>query len=99
MLDDFPGKKCHFTIASEIGTHYNEFGTALLDDKKGNKVPQIVSENHRICLDINQAILTKWINGKGMTDKTWGGLLAVLRSPALGLNTLADDIEEVVGKP
>ena len=99
MLDDFPGKKCRFAIADQISTHYDAFGTALLHDEKGNIVPRIVSDNNGKCFAINQAILTEWINGKGMTDKTWGGLLDVLRKPALRLNTLADDIEEVVGKP
>ena len=99
MLDDFPGKKRRFAIADQIGTHYDVFGTALLADEIGTIVPQIVSNNNYKCLAINQAILTEWINGRGITDKTWGGLLAVLRSPALRLNTLAGDIEEVVGKP
>ena len=99
MLEDFPGKKRHFAIADQIGTHYDAFGTALLADDMGTIVPQIVSNKNGKCLAINQAILTEWINGRGMTDKTWGGLVDVLRKPALRLNTLADDIEKVVGKP
>ena len=81
-----------------MDTHYNAFGIALLNDETGNVVSQIVRDNGKY-FEINQAILTEWINGRGMTDKTWGGLVDVLRRPALRLNALADKIEEVVGKP
>ena len=90
-LTVFPGKSRHFNIATEIGMQYYIVGTALLNDERGAIVPAIVSEHRGNAEQINMDILSCWILGKGISDRTWWGLLGVLRVHCPGL---AQDIEE-----
>ena len=76
--------------------NYTVFGIALLQDDSGARLHAITSENMGNFHDINCQILKDWIVGRGIPDRTWGGLIKVLRSPCR-LNALADDIEAVVG--
>ena len=89
-LTDFPGKIQHFNIAAEIGMKYYAIGTALLNDEV---VPAIVSEHRGNAEQINMDILSRWVQGKGIADHTWRGLLGVLRVNCPGL---AQDIEETL---
>ena len=92
-LTDFPGKVQHLNIATEIGMQYNMVGTGLLNDERGAIVPAIVSEHRGNAEQINMDILSRWMQGKGIADRTWRGLLGVLRVHCPGL---AQDIEETL---
>ena len=92
-LTDFPGKTRYFNIATEIGIQYYMVGTALLNDERGAIVPTIVSEHRGNAEQINMDILSRWVQGKGIADQTWRGLLGVLRVHCPGL---AQDIEETL---
>ena len=92
-LTDFPGKIRHFNIAVGIGIKYLSFGTGLLNDENGDIVPVIVSEHRGNAEQINMDVLSRWVQGKGISDCTWRGLLGVLRLHCPGL---AQDIEETL---
>ena len=81
-------------IVEGIGAEWDKVGTALLDDKDGTIIPAIAREHGNNAECINTEILRRWIQGKGIPDRTWKGLLCVLRS--VRRNTLADDVEEVL---
>ena len=71
-------------------------GIALLEDTTGVKVSAIESQYQRNAERISLDILTQWVLGKGMRDRTWRGLVGVLkRSKRVAL---AEEIEEVIGK-
>ena len=92
-LTDFPGKTRHFNIAVRIRIKYLSFGTGLLNDESGDIVPSIVLEHRGNAEQINMDILSRWVQGKGIADRTWRGLLGVLRVHCPGL---AQDIEETL---
>ena len=92
-LTDFPGKTQHFSVAKRIGINYLSVGTGLLNDERGEIVPAIVSDYRDNTEHINMAILRGWVQGKGIADHTWRGLLGVLRVHCPGL---AQDIEETL---
>ena len=92
-LTDFPGKNRHFNIATELGIKFYYVGSALLNDKSGTVVPAIVLEHRGNAEQINMDILSRWVQGKGIADHTWRGLLGVLRVHCPGL---AHDIEETL---
>ena len=90
---DFPGKTQHFNIAERIGIHYQVVGTSLLKDDRGEVIPAIISEHGKKAEQINMDILRCWVQGRGIADRTWRGLLGVLRVHCPGL---AEDIEETL---
>ena len=92
-LTDFPGKARHFNIAAEIGTEFHAVGTGLLNDERGTVVPAIVLQHGVNAEQISMDILRRWVQGKGIADHTWRGLLGVLRVHCPGL---AQDIEETL---
>ena len=89
-MTDFPGKTRHLNIAAEIGIKFLVVGTALLNDVRGTVVPAIVLEHRGNAEQINMDMLSRWVQGKGIADRTWRGLLGVLRVHCPGL---AQDIE------
>ena len=92
-LTDFPGKTGHFNIATKIGMRFYVVGTALLNDERGAIVLAIMSEHRSNAEQINMDILSRWVQGKGIADHTWRGLLGVLRVHCPGF---AQDIEEAL---
>ena len=92
-LTNFPGKIRHFNIATEIGMQYYIVGTGLLNDERGDIVSAIMSEHRGNAEQINMDILRRWVQGKGIADRTWRGLLGVLRIHCPGL---AQDIDEAL---
>ena len=78
------GARC-IQIAKDIGIQWCVVGTALLDDKTGAIIPAIAQQCGNNALLINMEILRRWIQGQGIADTTWRGLLGVLRvhCPAL----------------
>ena len=88
------GKARPFNIAAEIGMRYYAVGTALLKDESRTVILGIVSK-HAIddAKQINMDVLSRWMQGSGIADRTWRGLLGVLRVHCPGL---AQDIEETL---
>ena len=76
---------------------YYAFGTALLTNESTRAVNDILSIMSKYSIDnaeqINMEILSRWMQGKGIVDRTWRGLLGVLRVHCTGL---AQDIEEAL---
>ena len=93
QLTDFPGKTRNFNIAKRIGKNYLFVGTGLLNDEMGEDVPAIVLEHRGNAEQINMEILSRWVQGQGIADCTWRGLLGVLR---VHCPKLAQDIEETL---
>ena len=93
QLTDFPAKTGHINIATMIGVKFYVVGTALLNDESGSVIPAIVSEHGKNAEQTNMDILSRWIQGQGIADRTWRGLLGVLRVHCPGL---ARDIEETL---
>ena len=91
-LTDFPGKARHFNIAVEIGMRYHVVGTDLLNGES-DIVSTIESKHECNAEQINMDILSCWVQGEGIVDRTWRGLLGVLRVRCTGL---AQDIEETL---
>ena len=77
-------------VPEQVGTHFQKFGTLLLEDKTGTKVDNIEDELHGKPERINRKILQYWLQGKGL-PVTWETLMHTLRD--CGLNGLADHIQ------
>ncbi len=78
-------------VIEEVGTHYHDFGTLLLQDDNGQKVKSIVQECRENPKAINREILIQWLDGRGRLPVSWETLVVVLRD--IDLETLANDIE------
>lgn len=87
------GKRESINIAQKISVHWQMVGTALLDDKDGTIVPAIAQTLSNNVDAINMNILTRWVQGKGIADCTWHGLLGVLK---LHCKALAVSVEEAL---
>ena len=86
-------------ISDLIGRKYTRFGTLILKRPNSRFDPDIASiawEQHNSVRDTNFEILTRWIRGEGIEDRTWRGLIRILR--AVDLNSLADYIAEAKDK-
>ena len=81
-------------VPERVGTHYQKFGTILLNDQTGIRIHFIEKD----CLGkpekINTEILQSWLQGKGL-PVTWETLLDTLR--ACSLNELAHQIQSSLG--
>ena len=66
----------------------------MLKDDTGAIVSGIVQAKMHAADEINEAILERWIGGKGQGPFTWGTLVKCLRDTEL--NVLANEIEEVL---
>ena len=65
-------------IAAQVGVNYTKFGILLLEDKTGAIVEALEME-HRGAERINTAILSQWLQGKGLMPVTWSTLISVLQ--------------------
>ena len=90
-LLNFPGKSGNISIPQQVGAQYSMFGVVLLDDKTGAEVNAIATQYWGNAQQINFEILRLWIGGKGK-PLSWDALIDVLN--AIGLNTLAGDIQD-----
>ena len=77
-------------MAERIGDKYFEVGNTLLNDSSGSIVRNIVSHYTK---QINTDILRLWVEGKGINDRTWRGLIDVLGEHC---PQLAQDIEKAL---
>ena len=73
---------------------WKRVGTILLDDKDGTAVPHIAYQHGNNIDDINMDILGRWIRGEGIPDRTWQGLLGVLK--VAHCIKLAESVEEAL---
>ena len=90
----FPGRRGKINIPEQIGTNYRTFGIFLLKDDNGTIISGIERAKMHAADEINEAILERWIGGKGKGPFTWDTLVQCLRDTEL--NTLANEIEEVL---
>ena len=88
------GRTRDINIVEGIGAGWDKVGTALLDDKYGTIIPAIAQDCVYKSERINTEILRRWIQGEGIPDRTWKGLLSVLRS--VRHIALADSVEEAL---
>ena len=90
-LLNFPSKSGNISIPQQVGAQYFTFGVVLLNDKTGAEVNAIATQYRGNAQQINFEILRLWIGGKGK-PLSWDALIDVLK--AIGLNTLAGDIQD-----
>ena len=88
------GRTRDINIVEGIGAEWDKVGTALLDDKDGTIIPAIARDCGYKSECINMEILRRWIQGKGIPDRTWKGILCVLRN--VRCISLADSVDEVL---
>lgn len=89
----FQGKSGSINVVQKIGAHWRTVGTALLDDKDGTIMPAIAKTHGNNVDDINMEIFSCWLQGQGIEDRTWHGLLCVLK---LHCKALANSMEEAL---
>ena len=87
------GKHTCINIAEQIGTKWRVVGIGLLQDRSGNTISSINEQYRGDNLKINIEILQRWVNGQGIVDRTWLGLLGVLR---VHCAALAQSVEEAL---
>ena len=97
-LTSLEGKKRKINIIEEVGSEYYNVGihVVLLNDTKGAKMKGIIEKCRGDPVQISREIMSKWLQGGGIEDRSWQGLIGVLRENSL--QALAEDIEEVKGK-
>ena len=89
----FQGKDKIINIAEAIGDQWRVVGISLLNDESGGIVKTVAREFRGNALDINLDILERWLQGKGIRDRSWRGLLGVLR---VHCRVLAESVEEAL---
>ena len=79
-------------IVERIGVQYKQLCPLLLQDRDGT-ITQIIERDCFFKItEINQEILQRWIQGKGMQPVQWSTLIDVLKK--IGLSVLAKEIED-----
>ena len=89
----FQGKDKIINIAEAIGDQWRVVGISLLNDESGDIVKTVAREFRDNALDINLETLGRWLQGKGIRDRSWRGLLSVLR---VHCRALAESVEEAL---
>ena len=93
LLNDFPYRGKFIKVAQAIGPRWNEVGIALLEDEFQSIMPALAQEHGKDAENINIAVLGRWVRGEGMRDRTWRGLLTVLKKHCV---MLAERMEETL---
>ena len=93
QLISLQGRIQHVNIVEGIGVKWLMVGTILLDDKDYTIVPAIAEQYGNNAQRINMEILGRWVRGEGIPDRSWQGLLGVLR---VHCGALADRVKEVL---
>jgi len=95
-LKKFPNKHGQdINIPLQIGTNYFSFGIFLLEDDTGTIVLGIERAMMSDAERFNEAILMRWIDGKGKKPLTWDTLVTCLRD-SVELEMLASVIEKAL---
>ena len=89
------GRNEQINIPQQIGLKWKWVGTSLLEDRSGNIVSAIEQQYRGNVEGINTEILQRWIQGRGIADRSWRGLLGVLR---VHCGALADLVEEALAE-
>ena len=92
-LTALQGRTQYINIVEGIGVKWMMVGTILLDDKDGAIVPAIAQQCAYKTEFIILEILRRWLQGEGIPDRTWRGLLRVLR---MYCRKLAERVEEAL---
>ena len=92
-LITFQGKRGPINIAEQIGSEWELVGLTLLQDRTGQIVSAIEEQHRGNVMKINVEILRRWVQGQGTEDRTWRGLLGVLK---LHCKALAESVEEAL---
>ena len=79
-------------ITESIGLHYKQLGPLVLQDNDGTITETIERECFYKVKEINQEILQRWIQGKGMKPVQWSTLIDVLKK--IELSPLAKKIAD-----
>ena len=90
QLLHLPGQGIDLTV--EVGKKYFLFGVHLLDDKTGQRIRNIETQERGSPEDINREILMEWLQGKGK-PVTWKTLVEVLQ--LIKLNELAEAVNSL----
>ena len=92
-LTGLQGRTERINIVRAIGVQWDMVGTTLLDDRDGTIIPAIARKHNNDATYINMEILRTWVQGQGMSDTTWRGLIRVLKEHC---TALAESVEEVL---
>ena len=87
------GEHTCINIAEQIGIKWKLVGVSLLQDRSGSIISSIDKQCRGDILDSNMEVLQRWVNGKGIVDRTWRGLLGVLKIHCI---SLAQSVEEAL---
>ena len=80
-------------LPSHVGPKVNAFGTILLQDELGNKMPNIKKRVHEDPEEMAMEVLKEWLAGKGV-EVSWNSILSALRDCDLSL--MADQLQAAV---
>ena len=93
-LTALPGRTRHINILEGIGAKWDMVGATLLDDRDGAIIEAIARQYGNNAELINQKIMRRWLQERGIPNPTWRGLLGVLRMHQRA--ALAESIEEAL---
>ena len=93
QLIELQCKNKSINVAEAIGDQWRMVGIALLNDESGAIIKSIGDQFRGDARNINLEILQRWIRGEGIPDRTWRGLLHVLRVHCV---SLAESVEEAM---
>ena len=80
MMELLSFSSSKLNMAVQVGRKYVKFGLLLLEDTNGVIVKALDVEHMKNAERINVAILTKWLQGKGVKPITWSTLAYVLKN-------------------
>ena len=92
QLINFETRSGGINITESIGLHYKQLGPLVLQDNDGTITETIERECFYKVKEINQEILQRWIQGKGMKPVQWSTLIDVLKK--IELSPLAKKIAD-----
>ena len=92
-LTAFQGRARHINIAQAISVKWDVVGMTLLDDHDHAIMPALAQQYSNDVMRINMEVLGRWVQGQGMADCTWRGLLGVLK---VHCRDLAKSVEQAL---
>ena len=93
QMTSLQGKTENINIVEGIGVQWDNVGATLLDDKYGTIIPALARQYGNNAELINKEILRRWLQGRGIHNRTWQGLLEVLKVHCM---SLAENVEEAL---
>ena len=77
-------------LPSRVGPRIDAFGTYLLGDNDGNKMPNIADKHQGRPENMAMEVLRKWLAGKGV-EVSWESLVSTLKKS--DLSGVANDVQ------